>query len=743
MPERVPLAPGPARAWLLAVGLASLLGQVALLRELDVALHGSELVYVLALGAWLAASGCGALLGRSARAPAAALVQAAFLALGAGLPLLLLLVRALPLLPGSIPGAYLPLGQQLAALLLAIAPAGLLLGLLFRWSAAHALAAGCSLAAAYALESLGAALGGLAATLSLAWGLPNFDAVLLAALVALSAACMGPRGAPKARGSAGVRAVSLALAGLVLLALLGGGRLDRRTTAWAQPQAVATRDTPYSRVTVTLAHGQASVYVNGALAFDSESSSAEEFVHLAALQTEPRRVLALGGGAEGLVDELLRQHPERVDLVELDAALVELVLPHLPAAVAQSLADPAVRVSFGDPRLFLETSGLYDLLLVGAPEPESGQVNRLYTREFFVQCARHLAPGGVLALRLRGSENVWTPQQLRRTAAVERALRAAFADVLVLPGSTQVLLASPAPLSRDPELLVTRLQARGLRLRRVSPAYLRYTLTDDRVAELASRLRSAQVAPNTDLRPVCYALTMLLWLSHFAPRLARLEAPAGTALAAAFGTVVLAAALVAAGRRRARWRAPQRVGLAGFAGMLIESALLLNYQARRGVLFQDLGLLLTLFMAGLAAGAAGVAAWSRRPAARPPGRLADVLTTAAPALLGLATAALLRTGGLGGHVAVALLLALCGAAVAAVFAHAALEGGDTGALYAADLLGGGLGSLAASLLLVPFAGLDATALAAALAAALGLLLMRTIDSSSAGSASGLAAGPSA
>ena len=504
--------------------------------------------------------------------------------------------------------------------------------------------------------------------------------------------------------------------------LAGGAGLDLRSTAWAHPRLVAARDTPYSRVTVSQWQGQVAVHLDGALAFDSESVSAEELVHLAALQTQPRRVLVLGGGAEGLVGEVLRQRPERVDLVELDAALIDLVVPRLPPAVARGLADPAVRVRFGDPRRFLETAGTYDLLLVGAPEPESGRANRFFTREFFLLCARRLAPGGVLALRLRGSENVWTPQQLRRTAAVERALRAAFADVLVLPGTTQLLLASAGPLTRDPAVLAERLQARGLDLVRVSPAWLRDRLTNDRVAELAARLEAARAQPNTDARPVCYALTMLLGLSRFSPGLAHLEAPAGALPAAALLAGLLSAALAAAARRRPAWRRPLRVGLAGFAGMLVESALLLGYQARHGVLFQDLGLLLTLFMGGLAAGAAGVEAWSRRRRGRAPGRLAAALVTAGPALVGLTTAALLRAEALGGGGVPAVLLALCGVAVAAVFALAALEGAGAGPLYAADLLGGSLGSLCASLLLVPFGGLDSTALAAAAVAALGLLL---------------------
>ena len=49
---------------LFAIGLVSMLGQVVLLRELNVAFFGSELIYILALGLWLLWTAIGAAVGR-------------------------------------------------------------------------------------------------------------------------------------------------------------------------------------------------------------------------------------------------------------------------------------------------------------------------------------------------------------------------------------------------------------------------------------------------------------------------------------------------------------------------------------------------------------------------------------------------------------------------------------------------------------------------------------------------------
>jgi len=710
------------RLQLFAVGAIALLAQVVLLRECEVAFFGSELVLVLGLGAWLLGSAAGAAPGRAALPPGERAVRRLFVALGLLLPLAIVFTRGVRILFGGVPGAYLPFGRQLLALAICLVPVSLLLGLLFQWTARRFIATGRSPASAYAIESAGGLLGGLLATLLPAAGLQNSDTALLCGIAAFAAAWPGARAGREA-----------AAAGLLLAfaLLVAAPALDRSMTRWNHPDLLATRDTPYGRVTVTGALGQIAVFENDALACESEGTAAEEFVQLAAIQRDTvDRVLVLGGAAQGLVAELLRRHPARVDDVELDARLLALVAPLLPEAQRRALADPRVHVAFADPRRFLERAPVYDLILIGLPEPESGRTNRFYTREFFAACAAHLAPGGVLALRLKSAENLWTPVLARRTANIHRALREVFPATVVLPGTTNLLLASSAPLERDHAVLGERLRARDPGTRLVTPAYVRYLYTNDRFAEIARRLAETPAFANRDARPICYQTTMMLWLSRFFPDLARLDmqdasaaalarAPWAWAAAVALGLIFLAS------RRRATPRRMLLAASAGCAGMLLESALLLDYQTRSGVLYQDLGVLLMAFMGGLALGA-----WTLERLTRGTrnGRFIGALTFAALAALGLACAALLRAGGGGGLAGSAALLFACGFLVAAAFAWAVLRGAPDGGavigpVYAADLLGGCAGALVAGLVAIPMLGLPATA---ALAAALALVALLAI-----------------
>jgi len=706
--------------WLLAIGAIALLGQVTLLRECEVTFYGSELILVLGLGAWLLGTAAGAAAGRAAHVPGERAVRRLFVALGLALPLAVVLARGLRVLLGGVPGAYLPFGRQLLALILCLVPVSFLLGLLFQWTAKRAVGGGRSLAAAYAIESAGGLVGGLLATLLPAAGLQGWDVALLCAIGAFAAAWPGSR----ASGEAAAAGLFLALAFLV-----AAPALDRGMTRWNHPDLLATRDTPYGRVTVTGSLGQVVVFENDALAYESQGTAAEEFVQPAAVQRERlRRVLVLGGAAQGLVREALEHDPVRLDDVELDERLLALVSPRLPEPQRRALADPRVHVAFADPRRFLARAGTYDLILIGLPEPESGRTNRCYTREFFAACAARLAPDGVLALRLRGAENLWTPALARRAASIHRALREVFPETVVLPGASNLFLASRAPLVHDPDVLGARLRARAPAARRVTPAYLRYLYTNDRFAQIAGVLADTPAPANRDAHPLCYQTTMVLWLARFFPGLARydlpqvtaaglLRAPRAWAVAVALGIVLLLA------RRGATARRALLAGAAGLAGMLLEAALLLQYQTRSGVLYQDLGVLLMAFMAGLALGAWALERWMRRTGG---GRRAGWLTLAALAALALLCAGLLRAGALGGLAGASVLLLADGFLVAAAFAYAVLHGAPDaravlGPVYAADLAGGCVGAVAAGLITIPMLGLPATAALAAAAALAALL----------------------
>ncbi len=692
--------------------------------------QGSELITLVGLGGWLLGSGLGAALGRSRGGRHPLLIRLLLLGVGALLPASVAGARALRQLTDATPGASLALPTQLLGAALILLPSALLAGALFRLAARAWIEPDRSLARAYGIESIGALLGGSASTGLVLAGMGNLALASLTALLAVGAAALpGPGQRRWLRGLTVLASVALALV------LAGSGPLDRALTRMDHPALLASRDTPYGRVTVDQRGEQVVVFLDGALSFESQSVDAEAFVHPAALQVEtPRRVLLLGGVGQGVLPPLLQHRPERVDLVEPDLALVDLLRRHLPDAERWALDDPAVRLHIDDPRRFLAVPGRYDLILVAQPEPSTAAASRTLTAEFFASCAEHLAPGGVLAFQLAGAENLWTPTLAWRNAGIRHALTASLDDVLVLPGATNTWLASRAPLERSPGPLTRRLVARAIQAELVSEPWLAYQLSNDRLAGVEALLVSTPAPANRDDRPSSSSLTLLLWLGRFDPRLAmvdpapllqRAQALTPGGLGAA-GLLLLGLAGLA--RRRGPSRRFALAVLAGLLGMLLESSLLMRFQIEQGVLPGHLGLLLGAFMGGLTVGAIGIDAALVRldPGEEPPPWLRWSVAGASMGICALTLAAPLVATGL---LQSGVLLLLAGAATAAIFGLATRIGlpdqaGVAGSLYAADLLGGCAGVLLATTLLLPLLGLTATGVTALLVAAAVLALLR-------------------
>ncbi|GAB4233065.1 MAG: hypothetical protein Kow00109_05700 [Acidobacteriota bacterium] len=699
------------RARLVVVGSLALGTQVVLLRELAATFYGVELIYVLGLFSWLLGTAAGSVWGAHTGASPSRL-RIGFFFFPLPLFFSLVVARGWHGWLGGLPGGYLDFGLQLLGIASVTVLPALWLGVLFQWAARLHPAEG-RLAKAYGWESLGAMLTGLAVTFAFWGGAQNLTVALALAAVALSAVLER-----RSRVATGV--VAFGLTGLFFVAVQRE-EIDLRLLRWRYPEAAAVLDSPYGRWVIVRWGEQISVLQDGVLVWETDSTAAEELVHVAMVQAPAaRRVLVLGGGLFGLARELLKYPQLAVETVEVDRAGYAFLESWLEEG-DRGGGRSSWQVHFGDPRRFVEAAAAsdrrWDVVFVAVGEPLSGRENRYYTEEFFAAVSRILADGGVLALSLPASENVVTELLARRTGSLIGALEASLPAIVILPGSRQIILASRRELVTDPEVLGARFAAAGVETRLVSEAYLTYLYTNDRREEIGRRL-TAEGGVNRDLEPVCYRYALLLWLSRLFPawsnRFPRgLESPAASRLMIGLPGLVLGATLLLV--RRPLGRGAVLVAFAGCAGMLLETILLLHYQIKLGVLYRDLGLVLTLFMVGLAAGAPVVHGWTRRERW---GASYGILVAA----LGAVEVYYLARSRMGGELhlgELGALLVVAGLVSAGVLGwvsgRLAEEGSrEIGYLYGADVLGGACGALL-GLAVIPWVGLPGAVLMLALA----------------------------
>ena len=110
-----------------------------------------------------------------------------------------------------------------------------------------------------------------------------------------------------------------------------------------------------------------------------------------------RRVLVIGGGDGGAIEEILKHRAvEHVRLVELDAEVIAASRKYLPSICGEAFDDPRLALTIGDGAAHLaRCADRYDVIIVDSTDPVGPGV-ALFTPAFYADCKRCLAPGGIL-----------------------------------------------------------------------------------------------------------------------------------------------------------------------------------------------------------------------------------------------------------------------------------------------------------------------------------------------------------
>ncbi len=146
--------------------------------------------------------------------------------------------------------------------------------------------------------------------------------------------------------------------------------------------------------------------------------------------------LLLGAGDGCAARELLKYRTvDRIDLIEIDALVVDLCREHFTHVNEGALEDPRVTVDIADAWDFLHNAPptSYDLIVADLTEPydpagSGGDLShKLFSEEFFGLLGRRLQPGGILSIQTGGLTFLRDVDQFHWP--ILRSLHAGFASV--------------------------------------------------------------------------------------------------------------------------------------------------------------------------------------------------------------------------------------------------------------------------------------------------------------------------
>ena len=671
---REAVSPGVSHAvpLLMLIGFVSSSSQFILMREAVILGGGTESSAGLYLWIWLIIAAAGAVTGRRSGITDMKRMIWTLMAGTMLSPLCFVLMNTIILRPGVTPEFF----QILVILAVSVAPVTFISSLIFvrisiLWHAAGFSRPGSS----FGTETAGSAVAGTVTALTVSIHIPNYQLYLLIVVVSVVFAIWF-LGYP-----VWLRRTALAaLIPLGVLTMIARPDLPVRSMLLRGVKAEKSIDTPYGNITSGTYGGERTVfYDHRPLFFSGDVITTEENIHYALLQRKKYdKVMLISGGLTRHLTELQKHDIRELVYLEPDPGIIA-------AGGARDTVCGSMKVTVvsSDPISFMRNNGeTWDAVIQLIPPPSTLSVNRFYTVEYFRLVREHLSADGVFMCTPMPYYN-YAPESYRKGfSPLYNALADVFRHIAIIPGSSLYVLASDLPL--------TSAVARLADSRAIETSYVNSDYLDDneirtkREQVLSQVDRNAGI--NTALRPVSSLFANILSLEKMGMK--------GGIIALL--TVLVIIPFFFSGRGGVMMFATS-AGLAGF-GMIMIFIL----QMAVGNSYILSAVILTLLMAGLAAGAA----WGETLALKTL-IVCALLLTALYTLTGLLAPSLVTATP--GPVLIVMFIALPAAGFITGAIYRILTAGprsSTGSIYASDLAGSALGYLTVSTLLVPLAGTE-------------------------------------
>ncbi len=486
---------------IIATGISSVCTQLLTIREILTQFHGNEITISLVLFVWLIFIGAGSLLARAVTRGSAGLYFTLLL-LVAIWPLVQLLgirwMRDVFFIHGTSAGFY----HILFFLFLVTSPYCLITGFVLPYSQKVMNSSGFHFETGqlYLMDNIGDIIGGVGFSFILVYTLSPFQTVAVSSLllIIISLLFLGHT------RLTWLIILAVPCAGFFILCL--DSSFERKSLEPQYGKIEKYLESPYGRIVVTEEGNQNTVWESGMPLYSSfEIVQAEEKVHYPLSQLSRKsniRVLLVSGGLGQTLKEIQKYRPAHIDYVELDPALTQVALE-----VGIIDYEENLKIINADGREFIkDTRNKYEAIIIDMPDPDTFQINRFYTDQFFKLAKSRLVENGVLSISIQYSPNYISQVRKEKISILYKTLRRHFSNILILPGGELYFLCSDRPMSaRIPE----RLNSLGIHTKYLE-GFFYGNITHGRIKYLEGCI-DLQAPINSDFKPALIHVMLKEW----------------------------------------------------------------------------------------------------------------------------------------------------------------------------------------------------------------------------------------
>jgi len=503
------------------LGITASIFQLVILREFSFSIAKNELGFVVAAGFWIACCSLGSMIKLPEKMRNSGLPVLAALCFSFSI----CLIHLVKSLIGLKYYQATSLGLSIFLSLALIGPAALIIGFAFRQLVQKYLEENPPLQNTYtkffAFEAIGFLLGGLGFTLYL----KNYTNPLIFTLLPF---ILLP--AIKNTYKKVLSAVLILI--ITVISVISFNSILKKE--FDHPDTLVQLGSGYGPVVAVQKAGITSLFSGGSLLATSEDKSAnEEFIHMSLSAEDPalnHDILFIGAAISGQIDEIAKYKLNSLDCLQINPLISKLIQDQLPAGIkngaplglkprvpllAEYLSDQThprsedrgfwprkykITLITNDPRAYLEnTRKKYDFILMSIPAPANLTLNRYFTEDFFKLIAGCLKPKGTFSFFIPSKREILSPQFARFNSSIINALDKVFANRLLIPADTMIIIASNEKKIEDYSLLKNFAKAK--------PKTAFFTIFHFKdflsrsMRDYTQSMLDRKIAANTDLNP--------------------------------------------------------------------------------------------------------------------------------------------------------------------------------------------------------------------------------------------------
>ncbi|GEM_PF-4953504 len=471
-------------------------------------------------------------------------------------------------------------------------------------------------------------------------------------------------------------------------------RIDKKSLDFnfAKQTILFNKELRTAKITITKKNNIYNIYSNGIIQYSKPDEKNKELSGWAVSAGEKiKKILIINGGYTGLIEEFLKFNSiDKIYYIENDNEEAKILKKFFIDDIKSG--KEKVEFYYGDAIYFLKNNKInerFDVIALNIGFEGTLFSARYFSKEFLEILKDYLNEKGILFFSLNAGENYIDKKILLKLSSIYKTVKLVFKEIFLIHGDSLYFICGEKKIYITPEKVLNKLEKEKVKIPIFNKRYLEKILDKKRQDNINKLLKESNARINTIFSPVVCFYGVLSDLFYFKNNFNILKITG-----ILFFLSGLFFFIIKPEELKNNFKLYLNMFLISFIGINFQMILIFLFQSIWGYIYQMIGLLFAIFMAGIVVGCFFVYISKKDP----------VVTFIFILIINLIFLLIIKDIN---SILILLSLFSAGFFIGSSYAIIVVKT-NASFLYGVDLLGGATGAFLISIFFVPVLGIKTT-----------------------------------